>query len=88
MPLSKAAPGSRLIRLNQEIFLAWQYNSPMFIIRTLLATFLVTTFVAAQEHVSFPTEDGGVVYGDVYGKDERGLVLAHCGGFDSTRELC
>jgi pimeloyl-ACP methyl ester carboxylesterase len=59
-----------------------QYNSPMFIIRTIVAIFLLTTFVGAQEHVSFPTEDGGVVYGDLYGKGERGLVLAHGGRFN------
>jgi pimeloyl-ACP methyl ester carboxylesterase len=54
----------------------------MFIIRILLATLLLTTLVAAQEHVSFPTEDGGVIYGDIYGKGERGLVLAHGGRFN------
>jgi pimeloyl-ACP methyl ester carboxylesterase len=32
--------------------------------------------------VSFPTEDGGVVYADLYGKGKRGVVLAHGGRFD------
>jgi pimeloyl-ACP methyl ester carboxylesterase len=36
----------------------------------------------AQEHVSFPTPDGGVVYADLYGKGERGVVLAHGGRFN------
>ena len=36
----------------------------------------------APEHVTFPTSDGGVLVGDVYGKGERGLVLAHGGRFD------
>lgn len=36
----------------------------------------------AQEHVSFPTQDGGVVYADVYGKGDRGVVLAHGGRFN------
>ncbi len=53
----------------------------MFVLRALLATLLLAEFVAAQEHVSFPTEDGGVVYADIYGKGERGLVLAHGGRF-------
>src|SRR3981189_2448023 len=53
----------------------------MFVLRTLLATLLLTRFAAAQEHVSFPTEDGGVVYADIYGKGERGVVLAHGGRF-------
>ncbi len=36
----------------------------------------------AQEHVSFPTQDGGLVYADVYGKGDRGVVLAHGGRFN------
>jgi pimeloyl-ACP methyl ester carboxylesterase len=54
----------------------------MFLLRALLATLLLTQFAAAQEHVSFPTEDGGVVYADIYGKGERGVVLAHGGRFN------
>lgn len=34
--------------------------------------------------VSFPTEDEGLVYADVYGEGERGVVLAHGGRFDRT----
>jgi len=37
---------------------------------------------AAQELVSFPAEDGGVVYADLYGAGERGVVLAHGGRFN------
>ena len=33
------------------------------------------------EHTSFPTEDGGLIYADLYGNGERGLVLAHGGRF-------
>jgi pimeloyl-ACP methyl ester carboxylesterase len=33
------------------------------------------------EHISFTTEDGGVVYADLYGNGERGVVLAHGGRF-------
>ena len=54
----------------------------MFVLRTLLAILLVTGPAMAQEHVSFPTEDGGVVYADIYGKGERGVVLAHGGRFN------
>jgi len=54
----------------------------MFMLRALLATLLLTQLAAAQEHVSFPTEDGGVVYADIYGKGERGVVLAHGGRFN------
>jgi len=44
----------------------------------------VLAFVApagAQEMVSFPTDDGGIVYADVYGTGDRGVVLAHGGRF-------
>jgi len=37
---------------------------------------------AAQKTVSFPTEDGGLVYADVYGEGVRGVVLAHGGRFN------
>jgi len=39
-------------------------------------------FGVGQEHVSFPTQDGGVVYADNYGKGERGVVLAHGSRFN------
>lgn len=36
---------------------------------------------AVVEHVSFSTEDGALIYADVYGKGDRGVVLAHGGQF-------
>ncbi len=54
----------------------------MFILRALVATLLLTRLAVAQEHVSFPTQDGGVVYADICGKGERGVVLAHGGRFN------
>jgi alpha-beta hydrolase superfamily lysophospholipase len=54
----------------------------MMILKTLLVTLLVSGFAVAQELVSFPTQDGGVVYADDYGKGERGVVLAHGGRFN------
>jgi pimeloyl-ACP methyl ester carboxylesterase len=54
----------------------------MFLFRTLLAILVLARLAVAQEHVSFPTEDGGVVYADIYGIGERGLVLAHGGRFN------
>jgi pimeloyl-ACP methyl ester carboxylesterase len=54
----------------------------MFTVRAFLATLLLTWLALAQEHVSLPTEDGGVVYADIYGKGERGVVLAHGGRFN------
>ena len=36
---------------------------------------------ADVEHVSFATEDGGLIYADLYGNSDQGLVLAHGGRF-------
>ena len=33
------------------------------------------------DHVSFATEDSGLIYADVYGESDRGVVLAHGGRF-------
>lgn len=46
-----------------------------------LGVFALAKTAAAQEHVSFSTQDGGVVYADAYGHGERGVVLAHGGQF-------
>jgi alpha-beta hydrolase superfamily lysophospholipase len=54
----------------------------MFILRALLATLLLAGLAAVRQHVSFPTQDGGVVYADIYGKGDRGVVLAHGGRFN------
>jgi hypothetical protein len=40
---------------------------------------LLAGVVAAPKTVSFPIEDGGEVYADVYGEGNRGIVLAHGG---------
>jgi pimeloyl-ACP methyl ester carboxylesterase len=37
---------------------------------------------AGQETVSFPTQDGAAIYADVYGKADRGVVLAHGARFN------
>lgn len=34
------------------------------------------------EQVSFPTQDGGLIYANRYGKGDRGVVLAHGGRFN------
>lgn len=41
-----------------------------------------TGLATAQEHVTFPTQDGGLIYADLYGKGEHGVVLAHGGRFN------
>ncbi len=50
--------------------------------RVTFAAAALAGLAAAQEHVSFPTQDGGVVYADVYGKGGRGVVLAHGARFN------
>ncbi|HEY7547253.1 MAG TPA: alpha/beta fold hydrolase [Blastocatellia bacterium] len=42
----------------------------------------ILNIVSAQERVSFPTEDGGLIYADLYGKGDRAIVLAHGGRFN------
>jgi pimeloyl-ACP methyl ester carboxylesterase len=59
------------------------YNSAMLILKTFLTSLLLLASAAVtSQHVSFPTSDGGVVYADVYGHGERGVVLAHGGRFN------
>ncbi|MEE8521320.1 MAG: alpha/beta fold hydrolase [Gemmatimonadota bacterium] len=53
----------------------------MHTLRAVLAILVLAGPVAAQELVFFPTDDGGVVYADLYGSGERGVVLAHGGRF-------
>ena len=36
---------------------------------------------ARVEHVSFASEDGALIYADLYGRGDRGVVLAHGGRF-------
>ena len=47
-----------------------------------LVGFLLTGLATAQEQVSFPTQDGGLVYADLYGEGDHGVVLAHGGQFN------
>ncbi len=37
---------------------------------------------AGPREISFPTEDGGVVHADIYGRSTHGVVLAHGGRFN------
>ena len=43
---------------------------------------LLVESACAQTTVSFPTEDGGVVFADLYGSGARAVVLAHGGRFN------
>jgi len=48
----------------------------------LISALLLSGDTAARKTVSFPTEDGGLVYADVYGEGDKGVVLAHGGQFN------
>jgi pimeloyl-ACP methyl ester carboxylesterase len=48
---------------------------------TALALFLCGT-AFAQKTISFPTEDGGEIYADIYGTGTKAVVLAHGGQFN------
>src|SRR5437762_2991375 len=53
--------------------------------RTLFALILgllLARVTVAQKTISFPTEDGGLIFADVYGEGERAVVLAHGGRFN------
>jgi pimeloyl-ACP methyl ester carboxylesterase len=54
----------------------------MLVFKTFLATLFLLASAPSPQHVSFPTPDGGVVYADIYGSGERGVVLAHGGQFN------
>lgn len=54
----------------------------MLILKATIAALLLAGLTTAQEHVTFPTRDGGLIYADLYGKGERGVVLAHGGRFN------
>jgi pimeloyl-ACP methyl ester carboxylesterase len=51
-----------------------------------LAIAFLTLFVShpapAQSTISFPTQDGGVIFADLYGTSDKAVVLAHGGRFN------
>jgi pimeloyl-ACP methyl ester carboxylesterase len=49
---------------------------------TVIVAFVLTMQPQGPEHVSFPTEDGGVVHADLYGRGDRAVVLVHGGRFN------
>jgi len=48
----------------------------------LLATIVLAGLAAAQDTISFPTEDGGLIFADLYGGGTHAAVLAHGGQFN------
>jgi pimeloyl-ACP methyl ester carboxylesterase len=56
-----------------------QYTVSMSAFRAIFASVVLAGLVAAQTPVSFPAQDGGIVYADLYGSGVRTVVLAHGG---------
>jgi pimeloyl-ACP methyl ester carboxylesterase len=51
-------------------------------VRAMCLIFLLATLSAAQQTISFPTEEGGKICADLYGQGARAVVLAHGGRFN------
>lgn len=47
-----------------------------------MAAVVLAGVAGPPKRISFPTKDGGLVYADMYGKGDRGVVLAHGGRFN------
>lgn len=47
-----------------------------------MAAVMLAGVAELPERVSFPTQDGGLIYADVYGKGDHGVVLAHGARFN------
>jgi pimeloyl-ACP methyl ester carboxylesterase len=58
-----------------------RYTPRMLTLRLIVSAIAVASLASAQDHVSFATQDGGLIYADVYGTGDRGVVLAHGGQF-------
>jgi pimeloyl-ACP methyl ester carboxylesterase len=51
-------------------------------VKAITGALLLAGLASAQTHVSFPTQDGGLIYADLYGQSDRCVVLAHGGRFN------
>src|SRR6516164_505409 len=54
----------------------------MQLLKAILGPLLMASVAAAKEEVTFPSPDGGLVHADLYGKGDRGVVLAHGARFN------
>ena len=53
-------------------------------VKLVLGLLTMSTLFAAPKEVSFATEDGGIIFADVYGSGDRAIVLAHGMRFDKA----
>jgi pimeloyl-ACP methyl ester carboxylesterase len=79
-----AAPGDAVNRTAERdgFRVESQYNFRMPAIRALSLALALTSLVAAQQSLVFPTQDNGRICADLYGKGDRAVVLAHGGRFN------
>jgi len=54
----------------------------MLVLRALPLAIVLTTQAAAQQSISFPTQDGGRICAELYSEGNRAVVLAHGGRFN------
>jgi pimeloyl-ACP methyl ester carboxylesterase len=52
------------------------------IVIPVIAAIFLSQAAAGQKTVSFPTEDGGIVFANEYGAGEKSVILAHGGQFN------
>ena len=67
--------------LERRSFAPW-YSCTVRPLIITLAALALSQVTLAQKTISFPTEDGGVVFADLYGAGPRAVVLAHGGRFN------
>jgi pimeloyl-ACP methyl ester carboxylesterase len=77
-PQIQAARTPRFARVPQKTL----YNSRMSVFRSLPLALVLTTVGAAQQTISFSSDDGGRVCADLYGQGGRAVLLAHGGRFN------
>ena len=58
-----------------------KYFTTLIVITVLAVIAFGNASPTAPEHISISTQDGGTIAADLYGKGERGIVLAHGGRF-------
>ena len=70
-----------LRRSGQTLPKQW-YSYTVLTLIAILAALFYSHIATAPKTISLPTEDGGVIFADVYGTGDRGIVLAHGGPFN------
>jgi pimeloyl-ACP methyl ester carboxylesterase len=80
-------PGEDLLRMAGTILGVWLIlacgcASPAMAASNSPKALRTETFIGTPRHISFPTDDDGLIFADLYGIGSRGVVLAHGGRFN------